>query len=216
MARNLLLKQNVNPQNSEYPYGQVRDNDGSNNGTPVNEEVYGDFHQFFAKMFAESGLTYNNVPDNAYDGFQYYDAMVAIITLGINVNATNELNKTWDAMSLVNNWINTGSGSYNDAEYQIDEWGWVHLRGKIKRSNASTGNGVGIAILPSGYRPTKDESFVTLAYSPIGYGGYEAIHIHISSSGSIVPHAMVAGNVLLLLNQASDFVSLDGISFKIT
>lgn len=216
MAINLQAKQNVSPQNSEYPFGNVRDNDGTNNGTPVNVEVYGDFHQFFAKMFDVSGLTYNNVPDNAYDGFQYYEALVAVITLGINTNAQNQINAAWAPLSLSNNWVNTGLGSHHEVEYYKDNFGWVHLRGRLKRSVSTDCNNVPIGTLPSGYRPSKNEAHVTFAVSPVGYGGSEAVRINIGDDGVISPEAMVAGNVLLLLNQASDFLSLDGISFKTT
>lgn len=75
MARNLALKTNVEPVDSDYPFGRIKDDDGSGNGTPVDEAVYGDFHQFFAKLFADSKLTYNNLPDNDYSGFQFIQAL---------------------------------------------------------------------------------------------------------------------------------------------
>jgi hypothetical protein len=216
MAINLQAKQNVDPQNSEYPFGKIRNNDGTNNGTPVNEEVYGDFHQFFAKMFDVSGLSYNNNPDNAYDGFQYYEALVAVITLGINTNSTNQINALWNNVNLVNNWVDTSLTNDHDAEYYLDTFGWVHLMGRIKRNASSDGNNVPIGILPVGFRPSKNEAHVTFAVSPAGYGGSEAVRINIGSDGVISPEAFVVGNVLLLLDQPSDYLSLDGISFKTT
>ena len=33
---------------ANYPYGRIKDNTGAGDGTPVNEFVYGDIHQFFA------------------------------------------------------------------------------------------------------------------------------------------------------------------------
>lgn len=79
MARSLASKENVEPVDSDYPYGRIKDNSGANDGTPVNEDVYGDFHQFFAKLFAESGLTYNELPDNDYSGFQLFEALFALM-----------------------------------------------------------------------------------------------------------------------------------------
>jgi len=79
MARNLATQQNVIVQNSQYPYGRIKDNPGDNTGTPVNEAVYGDIHQFFARLFAVSGLVYNNLPDNAYTGFQFYSAFTLYV-----------------------------------------------------------------------------------------------------------------------------------------
>jgi len=82
MAIRLKNKENTLPETSEYPYGDIKDNDGSNNGTAVNRMNHADFHQFFARMMGEAiknakdGFDYNDVPDNAYDGFQYYEALL--------------------------------------------------------------------------------------------------------------------------------------------
>lgn len=79
MARNLATKPNVEPADAEYPFGRIKDNPGNNTGTPVNEEVYGDIHQFFAKIMSDAGIAYNGLPDNAYDGFQYRNALFLLI-----------------------------------------------------------------------------------------------------------------------------------------
>lgn len=79
MAIDLLQKENVDGADSDYPFGKIRDKEpGVQNGTPVNVKTYGDFHQFFSKMFFESGLTYNNLPDNDYSGFQFYEALLIV------------------------------------------------------------------------------------------------------------------------------------------
>lgn len=88
MAINLATKPNTGTADSDYPYGYIKDDDGSGNGTPVNAEVYGDFHQFFARMFAKSKLTYNNLPDSEYSGFQYYEAARKLFSDGIGVVST--------------------------------------------------------------------------------------------------------------------------------
>lgn len=75
MARDLSLKTDVDAPDGTYPFGRIRDEFGMNDGTPFDEQLYGDFHQFFAKMFENSGLTYNNLPDNAYSGFQFFDSL---------------------------------------------------------------------------------------------------------------------------------------------
>lgn len=77
--KRLQNKTNVQAPDSDYPYGAIKNNTGSNNGTPVNLDTYGDFHQFFEKVFAESGLVANGLPDNATNGFQLYDAMIKAI-----------------------------------------------------------------------------------------------------------------------------------------
>lgn len=71
-------KLNAVPVSSTYPYGDIKDNSGSNDGTPVNRAVYADLHQFFEKMFAESGLTANNLPDNADNGFQLFQSLITV------------------------------------------------------------------------------------------------------------------------------------------
>lgn len=76
MAIKLENKPNVDNSDPDYPYGKIKDNTGVGDGTPVNTLVYGDFHQFFAKMLSESGITPNGIPDNDYSGFQYFEALL--------------------------------------------------------------------------------------------------------------------------------------------
>lgn len=89
MAIKLEDKPNTVAPNSDYPYGNIQDNTGSNNGTPVNILVYADFHQFFAKMMAESGIVYNDQPDNATNGFQYWLALIEAVKN--NCNASTDI-----------------------------------------------------------------------------------------------------------------------------
>ena len=79
MAIKLEDKVNTEAPSATYPFGNIKDNTGSNNGTPVDKNVYADFHQFFAKMMSESGIAYNGLPDNNTDGFQYWLALVKAI-----------------------------------------------------------------------------------------------------------------------------------------
>jgi hypothetical protein len=78
MAVPLANKLNVEAPSAGFPFGNIKDNPGDNSGTAVNKAVYADLHQFFAKMFAESGLAYNNLPESATDGFQYFQALLAL------------------------------------------------------------------------------------------------------------------------------------------
>jgi len=75
MARLIQHLQNTDAPSSDYPYGRVRDNTGSGNGTPANEKALGDIHQFFAKLMDEAGISANGLPDNDYSGFQLYEAL---------------------------------------------------------------------------------------------------------------------------------------------
>lgn len=79
MARPLSGKQYTEAPGGDYPLGRIRDKTVSVHGTPVNENVYGDFHQFFAKMADEAGVTLNGQPDNDYVGYQYIEALVKFI-----------------------------------------------------------------------------------------------------------------------------------------
>ncbi|HXP52173.1 MAG TPA: hypothetical protein VN922_19610 [Bacteroidia bacterium] len=80
MAFSILSKPNVQAANAEFPFGNIRDKiDGTQEGTPVNTLVYGDFHQFFAKIMDLAGIAFNNIADNAYDGYQYVTALITII-----------------------------------------------------------------------------------------------------------------------------------------
>lgn len=72
-------KQNVEAPSATYPYGNIKDNTGSNNGTPLNAMVHADFHQFFANMFAiaegQGWVTSNGLLENDDNGFQYQQAL---------------------------------------------------------------------------------------------------------------------------------------------
>lgn len=74
MAISIIAKVNTDGVSTEYPYGNIRNNDGSNNGTPVDVNTYADFHQFFAALMDNAALVFNNLPENATNGFQYLAA----------------------------------------------------------------------------------------------------------------------------------------------
>jgi hypothetical protein len=107
MARSLENKANVEDPDSDYPYGRIRDKTPLIGGTPLNEQVYGDMHQFFAKMFAESGLVYNELPDNDYAGFQFFEALIKIINLNSSAGV-----------------IETGSGAHVIKKKVIETGAW--------------------------------------------------------------------------------------------
>lgn len=76
--RSLENKPNVTAPNADFPFGRIKDKVGSNPGTPVNEVVYGDIHQFFEKLMNESGITANELPESEYTGFQLMTALVTM------------------------------------------------------------------------------------------------------------------------------------------
>lgn len=79
MARKLTNKTNVAAPDSVYPFGRIKDKTSTQPGTPVNEDSYGDFHQFFEKLMAASEITANDLPDNAYNGFQLFQALKRVM-----------------------------------------------------------------------------------------------------------------------------------------
>lgn len=62
----------------KYPNGRIKDNTGSGDGTPVNRLIYGDLHEFFAKLMRLAAITYNGFPDNETNGYQLVDAVAAL------------------------------------------------------------------------------------------------------------------------------------------
>ena len=58
-----------------YPNGRIVNNTGANNGTPVNEEVYGDLHETKDKLMRLAGIVYNNLPDNETNRYQLVEAL---------------------------------------------------------------------------------------------------------------------------------------------
>ena len=77
--KRLVDKTRVVAPDSDYPFGRIKDTTPTDRGTPANVEVYGDLHQFLEKMFDDSGVTANGLPDNEDNGFQLYRALIDVI-----------------------------------------------------------------------------------------------------------------------------------------
>ena len=78
MAISITQKPNTSAPSDDFPLGNIKDRVGANPGTPVNTEVYGDFHQFFAQLMQQGGVTPNNVPDNEYSGYQLIEGLIGV------------------------------------------------------------------------------------------------------------------------------------------
>lgn len=96
MARSLASKPNVVAPGGSYPFGRIKDKGGTA-GTPVNEQVYGDMHQFFEKMMSLAGLVANGLPENNTDGFQFIQAMQKLF-----VNAPSGIQLNTKIIDIVN------------------------------------------------------------------------------------------------------------------
>ena len=70
---------NVEAPSVDYPYGSIKNDDGTLNGTPLNREVLGDMFQFFAKLFDASGLVASDTPDQN-GNFQLFTALQNNVT----------------------------------------------------------------------------------------------------------------------------------------
>lgn len=78
-----ILSSNPNVDNSDlvnFPDGRIKDNDGSGNGTGINERTNGDIHQTISRLMRKYGIVPNNLPDNVTNGFQIVDAIQALAT----------------------------------------------------------------------------------------------------------------------------------------
>ena len=92
MATNKLLAPNIdNSDPTNYPDGRIRDNTGAGNGTPVNRLIYGDLHEFFAKLMRLAEIEYSGVPDNEANGYQLVDALVSIAGKNDFITSLNSL-----------------------------------------------------------------------------------------------------------------------------
>lgn len=77
--RNKLDQSNINNSDpANYPDGRIKNNTGGGNGTPVNEEVYGDIHEMKDKLMRLYGIEHNGLPDNETNGYQFVEALVAL------------------------------------------------------------------------------------------------------------------------------------------
>lgn len=95
MARDKAVLDNIDGSDLlNFPNKRIRDNDGSGNGTPVDEVVYGDIHEFFAKVMRESNTAYNGLPDNVSNGYQYFNALMQLAGKNDLIKNITVLNST--------------------------------------------------------------------------------------------------------------------------
>lgn len=76
MAIKLEDKTNVIAPDATFPFGDLKDNSGANDGVPLNRAVISDYWQFFAKMMDASGIAFNDLLDDDVNGFQYFLAFI--------------------------------------------------------------------------------------------------------------------------------------------
>ncbi|MBE9490878.1 MAG: hypothetical protein IMY67_11330 [Bacteroidetes bacterium] len=103
MARILENQTNAFPADVTYPYGDIFDDTGANDGVPVDRNVYADIHQFFARMADQANnpaIVLNDLPDNVTNGFQFYEALLATKT---TLALANGVSISASAIAIANN-----------------------------------------------------------------------------------------------------------------
>jgi hypothetical protein len=83
MAIKLTTKPNTDPAGAPWPFGKIRDDNGSGNGTELNAYAHQDIHQFFESMMAYAGVVANDLLDNTANTFQFLEALQKAISLRI-------------------------------------------------------------------------------------------------------------------------------------
>lgn len=110
-----------------------------------------------------------------------------------------ETDSGWIAPTLLNSWVNYGSGLANAGYRKIGNL--VRLRGIVKDGTGA----VAIFTLPSGYRPT-----VQVISAAVAFDG--AVHVagrvDVETDGDVILYNPAGG--------AGDWVSLDNVSFLVT
>lgn len=160
MARSIIGKTNTDPAGSysglSYPYGKIRDDSGAGDGTPVNTQVYGDFHQFFAKLMADAGLAFNGQPENATNGFQYNIALNNLMYkhFGSGFTFTNSGANVWDNDPVGGKFHCMKQGSVG------------FLAGVIKNISGSSPGTSDFLTLPVDLRPQHDRYVTAWSTSP--------------------------------------------------
>lgn len=126
MAIKLTDKPNTEAPSANYPYGNIVDNDGSLNGTPVNKLVYADLHQFFERLMALAGVTHNGLPENNTNGFQLIGALD---TFSRSLTASLSANGTVTRASLAEVNTQTDIAKVLTPKTLSDTYGVVHNSG---------------------------------------------------------------------------------------
>lgn len=120
--KKLQNKVNVDAPDATWLYGDINNNSGAGDGTPLDKEFTTDMAQFFERMMAQSSVVANDLPDNETNGWQIWEAFLQFArpyksyagtleqTAGaapIEVKFENTLNSTTDIV-----WARTGVGVY--------------------------------------------------------------------------------------------------------
>lgn len=146
MARSLANKSNVVAPGGNYPYGRLKDKDGTP-GTPVNEVTYGDFHQFFERMMALAGISANEQPDNSANTFQFIIALKTLMNRVIFSTATTVSSPAGFAWTdFVSYSLPAGAVTRNGEVIKVRGSGRIANNGNAKGIEVGLGGTTGVSI----------------------------------------------------------------------
>lgn len=178
MAIPLSAKQNTVTPAFPYSFGRIKDNPGDNTGTPVDEPVYGDFHQFFAVLLNAASVTPNGLNENGSNGYQYLQAL------------QNMINVQSDFFHIVgaalqpafqNSFATSTFASTTGAAFKLEpKTNRVLLRGCFQRATES--NNTTVFTLPVAYRPQVAKTLPILMYNN---SVYVSGTLRIDTSGNV-------------------------------
>ena len=196
MAKDLQNKTNVLPPNGDFPSGDIINDSGVGDGTPVTKNVYGDFHQFFAKLLRDAttaptvNFVTNDLFDNTSNGFQLNEALALVAAFDFQ-NAT-VAPAEWPTI---------------EALQTVREFDGVRIRGIVQFGNNS-GNTVATGI-PVSHRPVADRIIPLDVYRSSSDTIVLRAHAVVTTSGNII---FQLGNYTLTL---LDRLIFDGGNYRI-
>ena len=177
------------------PYGAIDDDI-----TVVNSKSNNDIQVTMQKIMARVSIAPNSLPDNSVNGFQLYNAFVALIQLFADFGS-------WLNISIFGtNW----SAGAIQPRVSINPAGWVTCQGQIQIT-ATTGYGSPIATLPTGYWPSQLLTFVVGAYDSTVTNDYTKFIATVDTSGNInLPHQTPS-----ITGTAANYIDISCIAFSI-
>lgn len=128
----------------------------------------------------------------------------ADVILQNNINSNLLPSLDWTDIPFGANGDGTGSNIVQRAQYSIDKFGYVHLRGRVRSNAANTVGSTPVLTIPSGGRPTLNQLYVCANIINDLFGAFSAINIQIATSGDIT-----------VTNSSNDILVLDGITFRV-
>jgi hypothetical protein len=157
------------PIDGDYPYGDIKDDDGTNDGTDMDTTSFGDIFQFFMRL-ADKGIglgAINHLPDNAYSGFQLFQSFLNL-TAGTLVQNT---------IALLNGFTLQSS---QKAQYRVDGMGNVFINANITTPGAQIQWG----LLPAALWPKYTKQFIVPCNPYSGQTNYA--NCQIRTDGTLV------------------------------